>query len=242
MNLNEWKKTKLDFHREEAKKALREDLPVSEFLNEEQIAEIKSEIEIEDYQETVYFEESIDLSEFETDLNDADCDCPDDEDDCDCPEVYYDFIPDEYGEMMDLEFELYDSSFEDDGVEQYLKIKDAIFADDFEMVPGAELEENADDPLTHGMHAVGEAGRAKVIFRRSKGTIVKRKRCPKGTRIAGTRCVPQTGTMKAKNRRKGIKLKRAMKRIGAGAKKRANIRRKITKRRVQGRARNYANT
>jgi len=242
MNLTEWKKAKVNFYREEAKKALSEDLPVSEFLTEDEINEIKSELEIENFEEVVYFEESIDLSEiFKTDLNDTDCDCDDDEEDCDCPEVYYDFIPDEYGEMMDLEFELYDDSFEDEGIEQYLKIKDAIFADDFEMVPGAELEES-DDPLEHGMHAVGEAGRAKVIFRRSKGTIVKRKRCPKGTRIAGTRCVPQTGTMKAKNRRKGIKLKRAMKRIGAGAKKRANIRRKITKRRVQGRARNYANT
>ncbi len=244
MNLNEWKKTKLDFHREEAKKALREDLPVSDFLSEEEIAEIKSELEIENYQETVYFEESIDLSEyFETDLNDEDCECPEDEEDCSCPEVFYDFIPDEYGEMMDLEFELYDNSFEDDGIVQFLKIKDAIFADDFEVVKDVEMEESFnEDPLEHGMTAVGEAGRAKIIFRRSKGTIVKRKRCPRGTRIAGTRCVPQTASMKAGNRRKGIKLKRAMKRIGAGAKKRASIRRKITKKRVTGRSRNYSGT
>ena len=61
-------------------------------------------------------------------------------------------------------------------------------------------------------------------------------------RLAGNRCLPQTGTQKAKERRKGIKLKRARRAMGGGAKKKAALKGKITKRRVKTRSRSLANT
>jgi len=61
-------------------------------------------------------------------------------------------------------------------------------------------------------------------------------------RLAGNRCLPQTGTQKAKMRRAGIKLKRAKRAMGGGAKKKAALKSKITKRRVKGRSRSLANT
>lgn len=243
MNLKEWQNSKVESFRLSLKEKIRNDEVIDTTLfSEEEIAEIKEEVLIEDFNEIVDFEGTLDLEEiFKTDLNDTDCDCPEDEDDCSCPEEFYDFIPNEYGEMMDLEFELYDNSFEDDGVKAYLKIKDAVFADDYDYFE-AEMNESAEDTLEDGIVPVGEVGPAKVIFRRAKGSIVKRKRCPKGSRLKGNRCVAQTGVMKAKNRRKGIKLRRAFKAMGTGAKKRAAVRRRITQRRVKGRARNYANT
>ena len=51
-----------------------------------------------------------------------------------------------------------------------------------------------------------------------------------------------TGTQKSKERRRGIKLKRAFKAMGAGKKKKAQIKKSITTRRIRGRARNLANT
>ena len=75
-----------------------------------------------------------------------------------------------------------------------------------------------------------------------KDDFVKRKRCKAGTRLQGNRCVPQTGTRKSALRRTGIKLKRAMRARGAGKKKLASLKRKITKKRVAGRARTYAGT
>lgn len=243
MNLKEWQSSKVEKFRSEIKEAIRSgDEYDARFFTEEDIREITEEVEIEEFMEPVNFEESIELDEyFETDLNDTDCECPEDEDGCVCPEVFYDFIPDEYGEMMDLEFELYNPDVEDAGIEQYLKIKDAIFADDYDYFE-ADIQESVEDPLEDGMVAMGERGAAKVVFRRSKGQIVKRKRCPRGSRLKGNRCVPQGGTQKALNRRRGIKLKRAFKAMGTGAKKRAQVKRRITQRRVQGRARNYANT
>ena len=101
-----------------------------------------------------------------------------------------------------------------------------------------------DDPLEDGMTTFDEAqpGRARVIFRRSKGRITKRKRCPRGTRLQGNRCRPQTGTQKARLRRTGIKLKRAKRAMGAGKKKLAALKSRITKKRVKTRSRNYAGT
>ena len=242
MNLKEWQNSKVESFRLSLKEKLRASDEVdTDFFTEEQVAEIKEEILIEEYSEYVEFDGTLDLQEvFKTDLNDTDCDCPDDEDDCSCPEEFYDFIPNEYGEMMDLEFELYDASFEDEGVSAYLKIKDAIFADDYDYFE-PELSETTDS-LENGVTAMGEVGPAKVVFRRAKGSIVKRKRCKAGSRLKGNRCVAQTGAMKAKNRRKGIKLKRAFKAMGSGAKKRAAVKRRITQRRVKGRSRNYSNT
>jgi len=104
MNLKEWQNSKVESFRQSLKEKIRNDEDIdTTFFSEDEIAEIKEEVLIEDYSEIVDFEGTLDLEEiFKTDLNDTDCDCPDDEEDCSCPEEFYDFIPNEYGEMMDL--------------------------------------------------------------------------------------------------------------------------------------------
>ena len=249
-NLPSW----MDQKREEYRRHYKELVRKSEFvesdsiIDEDMLEEIKDEVIIEDFMETVEFEDELILDEGSlsggTDLNDTMCDCPEDDDSCSCPEMYYDFIPDEFGELMDIEMEIDDQiDHVDDGVKTYLALKDALFADTFDVMD-ADLPESTDDPFEHGITSVDEAqpGRARVIFRRTKGRIVKRKRCKAGTRLQGNRCVPQTGTRKAALRRTGIKLKRAMRARGAGKKKLASLKRKITKKRVAGRARTYSGT
>lgn len=246
-NLRDWKSSKFDDYRAKVKAQVAEGIDVNTdtIIDEDTLQEIHDEVAIERFAETVEFDYEITLDEaLETDLNDTICDCPDDDPDCSCPEMYYDFIPDEFGELMDVEFEIDGmSDHYDDGVNNYLKIKDAMFADSFDLVD-QDLPENADDPLEHGMTTFDEAqpGRARVIFRRAKGRITKRKRCPKGTRLQGNRCIPQTGTQKARLRRTGIKLKRAKRAMGAGKKKLAALKSRITKKRVKTRSRNYAGT
>jgi len=83
--------------------------------------------------------------------------------------------------------------------------------------------------------------KAKVVFSRSKGKITKRKKCGKGMRLKGNRCIPQSGTQKAKSRMTGIKIKRAKKALGSKNKK-AALKARITKKRVSGRSRNYSGT
>jgi len=246
-NLRDWKSSKFDDYRAKVKAQVAAGIDVNTdtIIDENTLQEIHDEVAIEKFAETVEFDYEITLDEaLETDLNDTICDCPDDDPDCSCPEMYYDFIPDEFGELMDVEFEI-DGMRDhyDDGVNNYLKIKDAMFADSFDLV-NQDLPENADDPLEHGMTTFDEAqpGRARVIFRRAKGRITKRKRCPKGTRLQGNRCIPQTGTQKARLRRTGIKLKRAKRAMGAGKKKLAALKSRITKKRVKTRSRNYAGT
>jgi hypothetical protein len=92
------------------------------------------------------------------------------------------------------------------------------------------------------VEVIEESKRANIVFKRSKGKIIKKKKCGKGMRLVGNRCLPQTGGQKAKERVKGIKLKRAKRAMGSGKKKKAAIKAKITKRRVQGRARHFGNT
>ena len=87
---------------------------------------------------------------------------------------------------------------------------------------------------------VAESNMAKVVFKRSGGTISKKKVCGPGMRLVGKRCLPQAGAQKSKERVKGIKLKRAKKAMGAGLKKKAAIKAKITKKRVKGRTRNFS--
>ena len=104
------------------------------------------------------------------------------------------------------------------------KIRDLFFAEDYEV------------------EVLEESNRAKIVFKRSKGEIVKKKKCGKGMRLVGNRCLPQTGTQKSKERRRGVKLKRAFKAMGKGKKKKAALKRKITTTRVKGRSRNLGNT
>ena len=134
----------------------------------------------------------------------------------------FEFLPSEDGSVMDIEAEV-DLSVTDLDESTLEKICDLFFAEE------AEIE-------------YIDESRAKIVFKRSKGEIAKKKKCAKGMRLVGNRCLPQTGTQKSKERRKGIKLKRAFKAMGAGKKKKAQIKKKITKRRTAGRARNLANT
>ena len=135
----------------------------------------------------------------------------------------FEFLPKANGSVMDIEVEV-DLEIAEMSLLTLGKLRDLFFAEDYEI---EEIEEST---------------RAKIIFRRSKGEVIKKKKCGKGMRLVGNRCLPQTGTQKSKERRKGIKLKRAFKAMGAGKKKKAQIKKKITSRRVQGRARNLANT
>ena len=58
--------------------------------------------------------------------------------------------------------------------------------------------------------------------------------------LNGRRCLPQTGTKKAKMKKLGIKLKRAKKAMGSAAKRKAARIGKITKKRIKGRNRSLA--
>lgn len=134
----------------------------------------------------------------------------------------FEFLPNSDGTLMDIEAEV-DLEIADLDESTLEKICGLLFAEE------AEIE-------------MIDETRAKIVFKRSKGEVVKKKKCGKGMRLVGNRCLPQTGTQKSKERRKGIKLKRAFKAMGAGKKKKAQIKKKITKRRIAGRARNLANT
>ena len=134
----------------------------------------------------------------------------------------YTFEPDSAGKKMDLEMEIDLNVFEP-SFEVMTKIKEHFFAEDW------DITENDDR-------------KAKVTFKRASGDIQKVKKCGPGMKLKGNRCVPQSGTEKAGERKKGIKLKRAKRAMGAGAKKKAAIKAKLTKKRVSGRNRSYAGT
>lgn len=214
-NLFEWKQEKVENFREQLKDQVREGFDVeTHFLfTAEQIAEIKEEIEIEDFEEIVEDFEELSLDEDELEETGF-------------VHEAYEFVPNENGSSMDIEIEI-DTSLVEVSEETLEKLCALFFAEEADV---EYIEES------------GGVARAKIIFRRSKGEVVKRKKCTKGMRLVGNRCLPQTGTQKSKERRRGIKLKRAFKAMGAGKKKKAKIKAKITTRRIRGRARNLANT
>lgn len=143
----------------------------------------------------------------------------------DCIDIQeeYQFEPNEFGDRMDLEVE-FDLNIYELNMMTLGKVRDTLFAEDYEVT-------------------IDEAGnKAKVVFNRAGGQISKKKKCGPGMKLKGNRCVPQTGTQKNKERVKGIKLKRAKKAIGAGQKKKAALKTKITKKRVKSRNRSFSNT
>ena len=221
MNLIEWKKYQTLTMREELKSQMKDGFDfTNHFLfSEDALEEMRQESLIESFEEVVEFEEEFDLDksliENHTGIQEI-----------------YDFAPNEDGTVMDLVFE-FDLSMIDPSVKSLNALKDVLFAEDYEM---ELIHDEGDDK-----DSVSE-GRAKVIFKRSKGEVKKKKICGPGMRLAGNRCIPQTGTQEAKERRKGIKLKRAKKAMGSGKKKKAALRGKITKRRVKGRSRALGNT
>lgn len=222
MNLLEWKQYQTQTFREELKKQMMNGVSHdTHFLfSEEQLDEIKQEVEIEQFEETVEFNGEIDL------------DLPLIEKHSEVQETF-DFAPDEDGTVMDLVFE-FDLADIDPSINGMNALRELLFAEEYEFVKEEE-DENIDE-------AKKKPGKVKVIFKRAKGEIKKKKICGPGMRLAGNRCLPQTGTQKAKERRKGIKLKRAKRAMGGGAKKKAALKGKITKRRVKTRSRSLANS
>lgn len=203
-------------------------------FTDEELKNIKEETNINNYFE--YVEEDIDdVEEYEFDLNsndDEDCGCESHEDDCTCPEYYLDFVPMEDGDEMDLQYGIEDRTGYHDGIKTYIAMKDALFAEEYEMYEDLNIDEDGNESIKEGA--------AQVIFRRAKGKIIKKKKCGPGMRLAGRRCLPQTGTQKASMKKLGIKLKRAKKAMGSAAKRKAARIAKITKKRIKGRNRSLA--
>lgn len=212
MQLSEWKQEKAYEFRLKLKEQIREGVEVSDHF-------LFDAYEIQEIMEEVEIE---DFSEIYEDFEEV---CLDEDELTESFELQeaFEFVPKSDGSYMDIEMEIDTSRFE--MTEENLdKIAGLFFCEEYEV---EELEEG---------HA------AKIIFKRSKGEVIKKKKCAKGMRLVGNKCLPQTGTQKSQERRRGIKLKRAFKAMGAGKKKKAQIKKKITNRRVKGRARNLANT
>lgn len=212
MNLKEWKTKTFQDLKEEAKKfvSLDEMDNALNLVSKEVVEEIVEELTVENYREVVEDFEDLDLQVSiiceETGV-----------------EEFYEFIPEEFGEEIDIVLEMKAELLEDKIV-NLSEIKNLFFAEDYDF----EIDE--------------KTGMADVTFTRSKGTITKKKKCKTGYKLKGNKCIPQTGTEKAGNRKVGIKLKRAKKAMGSGKKKKAALKAKITKKRVAGKARNFSNT
>lgn len=136
---------------------------------------------------------------------------------------HFDFVPSVLGEEYDVEVEV-DLNVIDPSIDFLLALKESLGAKDYDV---EFLEENE---------------KAKVVFSRTKGSIQKKKKCPPKHKLKGNRCVPQTGSEKATNKKQGIVLKRAKRAQGAASKKRAAVKAQITKKRVATKARNYSGT
>tara|TARA_R110002153_G_scaffold29711_9_gene91155 strand:+ start:9954 stop:10679 length:726 start_codon:yes stop_codon:yes gene_type:complete len=205
-------------------------------FTDKEIEDFKEENDINNYFE--YIEEDIDdVEQYEFNLNiheEEDCGCESHEtdDECQCPEYYLDFVPMEDGDEMDLHYGIEDRSAYHDGIKTYLAMKDALFAEDYEVYENIDFDEKGNEIITEGA--------AQVIFKRTKGKIIKKKKCGPGMRLAGRRCLPQTGTQKASMKKLGITLKRAKKAMGSAAKRKAARIAKITKKRIKGRNRSLA--
>ena len=212
MNLFEWKQKNTESIRDELKEKIREGFEYNSHF-------LFSEEDLKEIHDEVLIEDFDELIEFDGEI-DLDIDLLED---VTTPQELLEFTPDELSEAMDLEIEVDMSLYEMDFV-TLGKIRDQLFAEDYDV----EVDE--------------ANNKAKVVFKRAKGGISKRKTCGPKMRLKGNKCIPQTGTQKSKERKKGIKLKRAKKASGAGVKKRAAIKAKITKRRVSGRSRSYSNT
>lgn len=209
---------------------------VNAIFSEKEIEDIKEEVNIKQYYEIVT-EDIDDVEQYELELNDQeddDCGCEphESDDECRCPEYYLDFVPSEEGDEMDLVYGVEDRTGYHDGIQTYLAMKDALFAEDYEVHEEITIDEEGNEHINERA--------ANVIFRRAKGQIIKKKKCPPGMKLAGRRCLPQTGTQKAAMKKLGIKLKRAKKAMGSAAKKKAARIAKITKRRIKGRNRSLA--
>ena len=212
MNLREFKNKVFEETRQEVKNFIAEG-------NEVNSHAILSQDDLDQIMEEVFIENFAEEVQWDTEVSLEESFI----DDHNEPQEYNEFVPMAEGYRMDIEMEV-DLDQYNPSYDSLSKIRDTFFAEDYEVV----IDENKN--------------RAKVFYKRAAGKIIKRKKCGKGMRLVGNRCLPQTGTQKAKERVKGIRLKRAKKAMGRGRKKMAVLKTKITKRRVKGRNRNYAGT
>ena len=212
MNLREFKNKVFEETRQEVKNFIAEG-------NEVNSHAILSQDDLDQIMEEVFIENFAEEVQWDTEVSLEESFI----DDHNEPQEYNEFVPMAEGYRMDIEMEV-DLDQYNPSYDSLAKIRDTFFAEDYEVV----IDENKN--------------RAKVFYKRAAGKIIKRKKCGKGMRLVGNRCLPQTGTQKAKERVKGIRLKRAKKAMGRGRKKMAVLKTKITKRRVKGRNRNYAGT
>lgn len=213
MLLNEWKSKTLESFKNELYEEFEQgnEVTTHEALSEAAVAELKEQFLVESWGEIVEDFDEIELID-EDDLTKFESDL----------QETIEFVPLMHAEEMDIEAE-FDLNIHEMNMMMMDKVKDLFFAESYEI----EIDENAN--------------RAKVVFKRAKGEITKKKKCGPGMMLKGFRCIPQGGSMKSKERVKGIKLKRAKRAMGAGKKKKAAIKAKITKKRVNGRARNFSN-
>ena len=262
MNLLEWKQYQTQTFREELKKQMMNGVShETHFLfSEEQLEEIRQEIEIEQYEETVSFDGEIEIDrpllEKHSEVQEVLDFAPDENGSV--MDLVFEFDlkhidPSINGmnALRELLFaEEYEFITEEDMCPETccgMPVSECTCGPDCEHCECYEINKNEKElgeekNPAGGAKAKGKPSRAKVIFKRAKGEIKKKKICGPGMRLAGNRCLPQTGTQKAKMRRLGIKLKRARRAMGGGAKKKAALKSKITKRRVKGRSRSLANT
>ena len=264
MNLLEWKQYQTQTFREELKKQMMNGVSFdTHFLfSEEQLEEIKQEIEIEQYEEVVSFDGELEvdrpLIENHSEVQEMFDFAPNE--DGSIMDLVFEFdlskIDPSVNGMNALKELLFAEEYEIELIEDEdmcpeaccgAPVSECTCGPDCEHCECYEINKNEKElgeekNPAGGKKAKGKPQRAKVIFKRAKGEIKKKKICGPGMRLAGNRCLPQTGTQKAALRRVGIKLKRAKKAMGGGAKKKAALKAKITKRRVKSRSRSLANT
>ena len=267
MNLLEWKQYQTQTFREELKRQMHAGVGhETHFLfSEDQMEEMKQEVEIERFEETVSFDGEIDLDpvliENHSEVQEVYDFAPDE--DGTVMDLVFEFDLNEIDPSVNgmnalkqlLYAEEYEIFFEEELDEEDMCPDACCGKPVSECECGPECEHcscyeinkkeaslGEEKNPAGGKKAKGKPSRAKVVFKRAKGEVKKKKICGPGMRLAGNRCLPQTGTQKAKMRRVGIKLKRAKRAMGGGAKKKAALRGKITKRRVKGRSRSLANT
>lgn len=264
MNLLEWKQYQTQTFREELKRQMHAGVGHdSHFLfSEDQIEEMKLEVEIERFEETVSFDGEIDLDpvliENHSEVQEVYDFTPDE--DGTVMDLVFEFdlneIDPSVNSMNALKNLLFAEEYEIELISEEdmcpdaccgMPVSECTCSPDCEHcecyeINKKEKELGEEKNPAGGKKAKGKPSRAKVVFKRAKGEVKKKKICGPGMRLAGNRCLPQTGTQKAKMRRAGIKLKRAKRAMGGGAKKKAALKAKITKRRVKGRSRSLANT
>ena len=169
MNLFEWKQEKLETFREQLKGQIREGFDVETHF-------LFSEDQIAEIKEEIEIE---DYSELYEDFEEVSLD----EEELEAAGYVheaFDFSPSADGSVMDIEIEV-DTELMEITDSALDKLCELFFAEE------AEVE------------FLEESNRAKIIFKRSKGEVFKKKKCAKGMRLVGNKCLPQQARKNPKN-------------------------------------------